>query len=635
VRDGEVPSQVLKAWLAQQPAPWLLVFDNADNPVALRPHLPGQGPHHVVITARGQGWGGLATPLPLDAWAPAEGAAFLRRRLPGQADPAAAAALAEALGGLPLALEQAASYVESTGTTLADYLALWHSAAAELLDENTPSTGYERTVAATLSLAFGRLSPPALLLLRLCAWAAPEPLPERVFTGAAARLPAPLQPAAASPLAWNRVVLELLAVALVRREAVPSLNRPWQAGGVAPEGTPSENALTMHRLTQQVVRARLSAGGGDARVLLQLLAEASPADAQNPSTWPALSALQPHALHLNEPGISAVFAEPQLVRQRTWLLNGTAGFLQFGLGLRQEARVLYERILSSRQQALGEGARDTIIALVNLIELQRLQGDLAAAAALVTRGLEASRRVLGEDDPETLMMMERQASLWAALGELVRAEALEDMLLSARRRLLGPHHLHTLNAMSNLAHTLRQQGGLMRLTRAWRLEEAVLLARVQHQGPDHPHTLIARNNLAATLAELGDYDATQSLQRDVLQHDERVLGHEHPDTLTARGNLAHTLSLAGQHPAAFALADEVVDVRTRRFGADNIETLQALHNRAIIRWRMGEHAAARVDELQALRGFAAALGVEHPLTRSAAGALQVMMEDSPSEAAGD
>jgi hypothetical protein len=62
---------------------------------------------------------------------PAEAVGFLRARTGG--DDPVADELAEALGDLPLALEQAAAYLEQTQTSLGDYLGLLHERTGELL----------------------------------------------------------------------------------------------------------------------------------------------------------------------------------------------------------------------------------------------------------------------------------------------------------------------------------------------------------------------------------------------------------------------------------------------------------------------------------------------------------------------
>ena len=93
------------------------------------------------------------------------------------------------MGGLPLALEQAAAYAQATGNSLAGYLALFHQRRADLLARG-PVTGYGGTVATTWALAFGQLqqaAPGAAGLLRLLAFCAPEAVPLRLLLRAAAR----------------------------------------------------------------------------------------------------------------------------------------------------------------------------------------------------------------------------------------------------------------------------------------------------------------------------------------------------------------------------------------------------------------------------------------------------------------
>ena len=105
-------------------------------------------------------------------------AGFLVNRT-GDADRAAAGELAEGLGGLPLALEQAAAYMQATGTTLAGYLPLFRSRQADLLTRGE-AAGHPADVAATLGLALSRLAeeaPAAAGLARLLAFLAPEPVP--------------------------------------------------------------------------------------------------------------------------------------------------------------------------------------------------------------------------------------------------------------------------------------------------------------------------------------------------------------------------------------------------------------------------------------------------------------------------
>jgi len=96
----------------------------------------------------------------------------------GETDRAAARELAAGLGRLPLALEQAAAYMQATGTGMVRYLGLFRDRQADLLARGE-AAGHPLDVAATLGLALSRLAEmaPAAALMRLLAFLATEPVP--------------------------------------------------------------------------------------------------------------------------------------------------------------------------------------------------------------------------------------------------------------------------------------------------------------------------------------------------------------------------------------------------------------------------------------------------------------------------
>ncbi len=89
-----------------------MVFDNAEDPAALRRWLPA-GPGHVLITSRHPGWDSLAVTIEVDLLLRADSIALLTRRLP-DLDPQVGDALAAELGDLPLASAQAVGYLTRT-----------------------------------------------------------------------------------------------------------------------------------------------------------------------------------------------------------------------------------------------------------------------------------------------------------------------------------------------------------------------------------------------------------------------------------------------------------------------------------------------------------------------------------------
>ena len=117
-------------WPGQE-AGWLLVFDNVLDRASMERFVPPAGTGRVLITTQSQYWPrGQALDVPvLDTEVAAD---FLVSRT-GDPDRAAARELAIELGGLPLALEQAAAYMQATGITLAGYMPMFRDRQADLL----------------------------------------------------------------------------------------------------------------------------------------------------------------------------------------------------------------------------------------------------------------------------------------------------------------------------------------------------------------------------------------------------------------------------------------------------------------------------------------------------------------------
>jgi hypothetical protein len=128
-----------------------VIFDNAPDPVAVAEWLPGSGGGHVLVTSRDSAWQGIADPIPVDLLSQENAVELLLRRS-GDTDQQAAARLAEALGRLPLALEQAGAYTAEQRMPLARYLELFEGRRAELLALGKP-LAYQGTVDATFTIA--------------------------------------------------------------------------------------------------------------------------------------------------------------------------------------------------------------------------------------------------------------------------------------------------------------------------------------------------------------------------------------------------------------------------------------------------------------------------------------------------
>src|SRR5205085_909645 len=130
-QDQGMVVKAVKTWL-QTHGSWLLILDNADELALVREFLPPTYGGHLLLTTRAQAVGRLAHRVEVETMPQDVGALFLLRRacLIGpeatltDADPAdivQAREITNELGGLPLALDQAGTYIEKSQCSLRDY----------------------------------------------------------------------------------------------------------------------------------------------------------------------------------------------------------------------------------------------------------------------------------------------------------------------------------------------------------------------------------------------------------------------------------------------------------------------------------------------------------------------------------
>jgi hypothetical protein len=495
---------------------WLLVFDNAEDPDDVRPWLPGGG-GHVLITSRERTWAEVAAPVEVDVLARAESVAILADRVAGLGA-ADADRLATQLGDLPLGIAQAAGFMAETGMPAAVYLDLLRTQAGQLLDQAARGSAYPRSLAAVTRLAADRLDgedPAAAQLASVCAFLAPEPVPEDLFTGAPGELPGELAARAADPLAWRQTLAQLARQSLARID---------------------QRGLQLHRLTQAILRDRLTPEqAAAARGCTEaILAASHPADPDNPVSWPRWARLMPHLIAADV----AVTDNPGL--------RGMACNACYYLLARGDTRTGHDLASELRQHwrdRLGDDHQDTLAVTRCLAVAFREMGRYAEARDLGQDLLDRYRRVLGEDHPATLVVTLQLADNLRALGEVRAAWDLDQDTLDRYRRVLGEDHLSTLIVTSNLAADLRALG---EVAAARDLDQDTLDRQRQMLGSDHPYTLASASNLAADLRALGEVAAARDLDQDTLDRRRRVLGADHPDTLASADNLAIDLRALGE-----------------------------------------------------------------------------------------
>jgi Tetratricopeptide repeat len=596
--------------LAQYPARWLLVFDNATDTASVAEFLPPAGLGRVLVTSQNPAWQTGQT-LEVPVLRPEVAADFLIQRT-GDPDRQAAEDLAEELDGLPLALAQAAAYMQATGDKLAEYLESFRQRRADMLARGA-SIRHGKTVASTWALAFGRLqkdTPEAVALLRLMAFCAPEEIPLRLL----------LQPRPELSELLGQEVAPLLADQLTAKDAIAALSR-YSLVTHAGRGL-----VSVHRLVQAVTADQMPAELADQwqQAAAALIEAAIPKDSRQPQTWPVFRLLLPHAEKALAPSSSG------MERIASYLGNS---------GSYAAATDLQQRVLGAREEKLGPDDPDTLTARHNLARWTGRAGDAAEARDQDEALLPVIERVLGPEDPDTLAVRadiahwtrmtrgraraadqggeggeggEGPATLRGPGRRRARYATLYAGLLPEFEQILGPEHPDTLAVRAGLAWSTGEAGNPVEA----RDQLAALLPVIERVlGPEHPLTLDARAEIARRPGR-GAREAAD-LYAGVLPEFERILGPEHPDTLAVRAGLAWSTGEAGNPVEARDQFAALLPVVKEVIGPEHPLTLDA--RAGLARWTgskrgVGDAAGARDQFADLLPVYERILGPEHPET---------------------
>ncbi|MCL6450068.1 MAG: tetratricopeptide repeat protein [Acetobacteraceae bacterium] len=581
----------VRRWL-EQDGEWLLVFDNAPDPRALGDYLPRGVTGHVLVTSRNPNWSAAACVLQVKVMSRPEAVEFLCRRT-GQADEAAAGELAEELGGLPLALEQAAAYVEATGRRLKEYLGLFRTRHGELWARAGPPSGYPATVATTWTLSFQLAeaeSPAGADLLRLCAFLGPDDIPRELLSQGAAGLPEPLSMALADPVGFDG------AVAALRRYSLLET---------------SGDALPVHRLVQVVTRDRLAEGARKAwaAAAVGLVDGAFPFDSDDVRTWPRSARLLPHALaaagHAEALGVGA--------ERTARLLNQAARYLRSRAEYRG-ARVLLERALRIDEAAYGPDHPTVARDVNNLGRVLQDLGDLEGARAHFERALRIDEAAYGPDHPEVAIDVNNLGSVLQHLGDLDGARAHFERALKIDEAAYGPDHPEVATDVNNLGTVLHHLGDLKgaqaHFERGLRIDEAAY-------GPDHPRVAIRVNNLGRVLKDLGDLKGARAHFERALRIDEAAYGPDHPRVAICVNNLGLVLRGLGDLEGARAQIERALRIDEAAYGPGHPTVAIRVNNLGLVLKDLGDLEGARAQLERALKILRARLGDNHPKTLEA------------------
>jgi tetratricopeptide (TPR) repeat protein len=567
-------ARLVQLYLSKESAgQWLLVFDNADDinmwidtpgseqkSDSLIDYLPKSRQGCIVFTTRNMNAAvDLAQQNIVEMSEMSEGVAMqmlqnylINKDLINNARDAKA--LLAQLTYLPLAISQAAAYINKTRQTLAKYLALLaeqEGDVVELLSMNFEDEGRYRDVknpiATTFLISFEHIRRQDSLAagyLSFVACVDPKDVPLSLLPPGPSR---------------NK---ETIAIGTLKAYSFISMRS-------------AEEAFDVHRLVHLAIRnwlrkeKRLAQWSEKA---IARLADVFPDfDNEYRSLWRGYLV---HAHYVLKSNLIEKCGEARIS------LACKFGLCLYSDGRYNEAEELFLQVMETRKRVLGEEHRSTLTSIGNLAAIYRNQGRWKEAEERLVQVIEIKKRVLGEEDPSTLISMTNLAATYKDRGQWKDAEELLVLEIEIRKRVLGEEDPSTLTSMAILAATYSSQG---RLKEAEELIVQVIETWKRVVGEEHPSTLTSMANLASTYKNQGRWKEAEELLVQVIEVRKRVLRKEHPDTLTSMNCLALTWKGYGRHAEALKLMKECVLLQTRILGFNHPNTLDS--RTALVKWQ--------------------------------------------------
>jgi tetratricopeptide (TPR) repeat protein len=607
-------------YLDAAPVPWLLVFDNADIPARLAAYegSPGDGtgwarpsPRGMTVVTSRTGspetWGQRAERHLVDVLDPGDGADVLID-LAGQAGTADEARnLAARLGGLPLALRLAGSYLAraSRGAgilrhrhrgpsglrTFAAYTAALGDLSTELLDEGAVHSSTDirlehlhrqlvsRTWEISLDLLHSQGLPEARMIMRLLSCFAAAPFPVDLFDidliTARGLLSDPTLEDQVDRALEALVDFSLLDVTvvsditcLVAHRLVLEANARWLSGARAEDQ---------------------AAAWGAAAGLLRSATEPAP---ELPTNWDRWRLLTPHI----RAAVAAIPTEDtDLVAQVIGTGLRAFAYLVFS-GSHKDAVSLAD-VLMKRSEALkaDHPLRLSVrhrYALMNLsgMEETREYADI----------LSAQSQLLGAEHPETLITHHNWAASLRSAGDLATAEAELRKVLETRRRVLGPADPYTLITQSEIARVMKARGHSDEAASEYQ-------EMIQHleSGNHTDHRFVpleARHQMAHVLDEAKKFTIAETEYRSVLSELEVYNAMDSGLYRDMTACLARNLVSQGRHPEALVEMERTLSLLTQSNADQDLHAPKILlirHERGDILSKMGRYDQAE-DEIRAV-----------------------------------
>jgi tetratricopeptide (TPR) repeat protein len=616
--DDQV-QMVRAAWESELPR--LLIFDNCEDEALLRAFRPVTGGSRVMVTSRREQWDASLNiqPMAVGSLSILESAALLRNlnpQLPATSD-VELQQIGEELGGLPLALHLAGSYLREYQRVLTPAQVLADLQHAGLLAEklligefgSSPlvlPTQHDRNVYRTFQLSYGKLDETRET----------DALALQLLTCAAR-----LAPGEGVPHGW--LVATILPDNPAAKERIQAEDALARLTGLGLLETASEHppAFRLHRLLQRFVKMTREAAmaGAQERVERVVLAEVERLNA--PGMVMLLAPVQRQLFYVTDAAVGL----------RRAALSTVAGHYLKRLGDYRRSETYLNEALRIRRIELGETDALTVASQNDMGWLLKDMGRSTESEGYFERALNANRAVHGEQSLETAMSLDNLGLVYKDLSRHADAQGYFEQALNIKLAVHGERHRSTVESLNNLGFVLLDRSlqansdSLLYAEARRYLERALAINQAMH-GQQSRETAMSLNSLGELLTRRGgDAKTAREYFERALEIRRQLLGDRDPETAESLNNLGRMLLHLENYAAARHCFEQALAIREEIVGKNHLDTLSSarmLTNLERVLYESSTRYQAQPGLEQALHTLELILGPEDEATRAARQLLQ-------------
>lgn len=540
---------------------WLLVFDNADTLDEITKYLPRWGNGQIIITSRTKNWGNITRLIHnLEVFEASEAESFLRKKLMVKGVSSTIGLniyeekqlpdLALLLGYLPLALEQAGSYI-ATGGSVSEYMDFFKHCNKEILRKGKPYYESQDTVDTTWDISFQRVNNKsrfAYFLMNIFSFCAADDIPyelllsvEEVLMTHFNEKTIPLLLADARNtlnnyslininIDKNSIYINRLVQAVIRNNLVPDIERMY---------TTIQMALCI--VLEKFISYRISTNEKhkSSRLLPHALEISKYADEFNVSPemniklmleiglylWMLPQYYESKKIFINALAVASKYYKTIYNDDTADILNNL-GLVHDEMGEYTKALLCYEKaVLINRHLHTSENSTNMINYLRNLGGLKNRLGICSEAMENYSEALGIAKIIYRDEEKNIAPILGDIGVIYESMGDYVSAKNYYEHSLSitAKYNIKDP----CLVALCN-----ENMGDILRLLGDYSQSEQHYLKALElykdYYECDHPDIARNINKLGIVLSKLGLHKKALEMCNQALQMDRKFFGDDHP-----------------------------------------------------------------------------------------------------------